>query len=116
MARQICAGIAFLFVFMSPSTLWAQACGAEESVTSFGEWFYPDIQLSAAQPSQSFDSGLPDVSALKLLFSAKSTDRGWNVVVRDANYHVLATLGLKDFAPENRRWTGRFRHQRSLSI
>jgi hypothetical protein len=93
----------------------AQQCRPAEAVTSFGRWFEPAVSLTSSSSLQKIDSGITDiqVASLKLLVGvASGTDRDWNLVIRDLNYHVLATFGASDFADNSsgltrKRWTGR---------
>jgi S1-C subfamily serine protease len=107
-------GLWCLIVLALPDVSLAQTCTATESITStsFGQWFDPSITLNSNQTSQSFDSGLPNISSLKLFLGAKKTEHSWNIVIRDGQYHVLATFGSKEFGAdgagrEKGRWTGR---------
>jgi hypothetical protein len=88
-------------------------------VTAYGSWFSPNLELSASQLSQEFDSGLgAGVESLKLLLGVKSGGQtNWHVVIRDAQYRVLAVLGAKDFegSASRRRWTGRLPTNRVIA-
>ena len=108
--------LSVLLCFAATSVRAADACRAREAGTSFGGWFAPTLTLDAVNwatdvpyPSLGFT---PMSARLLLAVDAGTTDRKWNVVVRDERMHVLTTLGPSDFddgkgALNRRRWTGR---------
>lgn len=104
--------ILIFFLFFESGNALAQApvCRPKEATTEFGRWFDDGAALSRTYASHRANPGFgPTYSSLKLFFTIRSGgDKSWYVVVRDLDYHVLASFGPSDFSPDaTTRWTGR---------
>jgi hypothetical protein len=95
----------------------AQICKGPETLTEFGTWISPNIELSATNRSVHFpvDSGGGNIESVRLLFriiAAGDPNEPWSLVIRDRDYRPLASLTEKDFVNEygliaGTQWTGR---------
>ena len=114
-SRVFAAALIAVLLLPLASARAADQCRPAESVTSFGTWFDPTMELNAQYPELPMlaTNWVHDAHTVRLLLKVSSgLDRHWHLVVRDSEYRVLAVLYPRDFAaPDGSlsvgRWTGR---------
>lgn len=108
-----------IVLLMAPSAVPAQPpaqCHRGESVTAFGEWFAPAVQLDSG--ARSAAKLVPDgvsakAAAVRLQINVSAPPgQSWSLVLRDPSLSILAILDERDFAGGATQWTGRLESPR----
>lgn len=111
---EVAAGLLLHMTFCAGVALGGESCRGREAVTEFGAWFSPNIALSPERFTEIVTPELPGLKtvAMRLLIAIRvNKSEDWNLVLRDPEFHVLATLGPRDFPSQEgqgwrKRWTG----------
>lgn len=106
---------ALIAILLAGPSWAAGECRPPESLTKFGTWFEPDIEVTAAFADRRVDATqfVRDATTMRLQLQIQGgTDRRWHLLIRDSAYHVLASFYPEDFIALDgvttvSRWTGR---------
>jgi trypsin-like peptidase len=106
--------LALVLTEPTPAAAQPHTCGPG-TVPEFGRWFLPSTpnisKVDRTETIEAPDQGL-GVSGLKLQITVEpGASRDWNLVIRDSDFRVLASMGPRDFAADvpSSRWTNIFK-------